>query len=107
MYECPNCGGNLKFDIPSQLLKCAYCETTRDPYTVSKDQDAEENSVFDVTVFTCPQCGGEIMSTDTSAAAFAARPPSFRAVSAWKTGRHTSFPLSRPRTPAKRLIWHG
>ena len=70
MYECPNCGGNLKFDIPSQLLKCAYCETTRDPYTVSKDQDAEENSVFDVTVFTCPQCGGEIMSTDTSAAEF-------------------------------------
>ena len=70
MYECPNCGGNLKFDIPSQLLKCAYCETTRDPYAVTKDQDAEENNVFDVTVFTCPQCGGEIMSTDTSAAEF-------------------------------------
>ena len=70
MYECPNCGGNLKFDIPSQLLKCDYCETTQDPYQVTKDQDAEENDVFDVTVFTCPQCGGEIMSTDTSAAEF-------------------------------------
>ena len=21
MYECPNCGGNLKFEIESQLLK--------------------------------------------------------------------------------------
>lgn len=70
MYECPNCGGNLKFDIPSQLLKCDYCETIKDPYEVTKEQDAEENDVFDVTIFTCPQCGGEIMSTDTSAAEF-------------------------------------
>jgi len=70
LYECPNCGGNLKFDIPSQLLKCDYCHTVKDPYEVTKEQDAEENDVFDVTVFTCPQCGGEIMSTDTSAAEF-------------------------------------
>ncbi len=70
MYECPNCGGNLKFDIPSQLLKCDYCQTTQDPYDITKAQDAEENDVFDVTVFTCPQCGGEIMSTDTSVAEF-------------------------------------
>lgn len=70
MYECPNCGGNLKFDIPSQLLKCDYCQTTQNPYDITKDRDAEENEAFDVTVFTCPQCGGEIMSTDTSAAEF-------------------------------------
>lgn len=70
MYECPNCGGNLKFDIPSQQLKCAYCLTTCDPYDITKAQDAEESSDFDVTIFTCPQCGGEILSTDTSAAEF-------------------------------------
>ncbi len=70
MYECPNCGGNLKFDIASQMLKCDYCLTTADPYVITKDRDAEENSDFDVTVFTCPQCGGEILSTDTSAAEF-------------------------------------
>ncbi len=33
MYECPNCGGNLKFDISSQLLKYDYCQTTKDPYS--------------------------------------------------------------------------
>ena len=70
MYECPNCGGNLKFDIPSQKLKCDYCLTMKDPYEVTKDRDAEESNVFDATIFTCPQCGGEILSTDTSAAEF-------------------------------------
>lgn len=70
MYECPNCGGNLKFDIESQLLKCDYCLTTQNPYEITKDKDAEESNAFNVTIFTCPQCGGEIMSTDTSAAEF-------------------------------------
>lgn len=70
MYECPNCGGNLKFEIASQLLKCDYCDTTQDPYSITKAKDAEESSYFDVTIFTCPQCGGEILSTDTSAAEF-------------------------------------
>ena len=27
MYECPNCGGNLRFDIPTQSLFCDYCHT--------------------------------------------------------------------------------
>lgn len=70
MYECPNCGGNLKFDIATQQLKCDYCLTHKDPYEVTKEKDAEENTLFDVTVFTCPQCGGEIISTDTSVAEF-------------------------------------
>ena len=70
MYECPNCGGNLKFDIESQLLQCEHCLTTQDPYSTPEDQGAEEHNDFDVTVFTCPQCGGEILSTDTSAAEF-------------------------------------
>lgn len=70
MYECPNCGGNLKFDIESQLMKCEHCLTTQDPYSTSEDKGAGEHNDFDVTVFTCPQCGGEILSTDTSAAEF-------------------------------------
>ena len=57
VYECPNCGGNLKFDIESQLLQCEHCLTTQDPYSTPEDQGAEEHNDFDVTVFTCPQCG--------------------------------------------------
>ena len=70
MYECPNCGGNLKFNITAQQLSCAYCNAQFDPYEVTKEKDAEENTFYDVTVFTCPQCGGEIYSTDNTAAGF-------------------------------------
>lgn len=75
MFECPNCGGNLKFDIPSQQLACEHCHTKMDPYSFeNKTKDAEEQTYddgyYEVTIFTCPQCGGEILSTDNTAAAF-------------------------------------
>ncbi len=70
MYECPNCGGNLKFDITSQQLACAYCDTHVRPYDVDKKTDAVETDYFETTIFTCPQCGGEIFSADNEAATF-------------------------------------
>ena len=75
MLSCPNCGGNLKFDISSQQLSCEHCQTLFDPYDFDgKTSDAEESKTFDgdyeVTIFTCPQCGGEILSTDNAAAGF-------------------------------------
>ena len=45
MYNCPNCSGNLSFDIASQKLMCDYCKTQLDPYEYEKTQDAEENDV--------------------------------------------------------------
>lgn len=70
MYECPNCSANLKYHIRKQMLYCENCETTVDPYAFQKEQDAEENKDYEVTLFTCPQCGGEIISDDTTAATF-------------------------------------
>lgn len=70
MYECPNCGGNLKFDIASQQMGCAYCGGYFDPYSLKKETDAREEGGFDTTVFTCPQCGGELYSTDQDATSF-------------------------------------
>ena len=57
MLSCPNCGGNLKFDIPSQQLSCEHCHTLFDPYDFDgKTSDAEESKTFDgdyeVTIFT-------------------------------------------------------
>ena len=52
MYQCPNCGGRLFFDIQSQQLKCDHCSTQYDPYAISKENDAEESREYDVTVFT-------------------------------------------------------
>lgn len=71
MIACPNCGGNLKFHIPSQQLACEYCSSQFDPYSFdSKEKDAQEQKEFEVTIFSCPQCGGEILSTDNTAAGF-------------------------------------
>lgn len=70
MYECPNCAANLKFDIASQMLTCEYCGTAVDPYSITKERDAEETTDYEVILFTCPQCGGEILSEDTTAATF-------------------------------------
>ena len=70
MYDCPNCGGNLRFDIPLQKLHCDYCGTDLDPYSYEKKKDAVESQVFETTVYTCPQCGGEIMTTNVSATGF-------------------------------------
>lgn len=70
MYECPNCGGNLKFDIPSQQLACAYCDAHFDPYSIKKETDAVQEEYFNATIFTCPQCGGELFSTDNDATSF-------------------------------------
>lgn len=90
MYECPNCGGNLRFDIASQKLSCAYCDGHFDPYSIKKDTDAIENNFFEVTVFTCPQCGGELFSEDNEAATFC----SFCGASTILTGR-----LSKEKRP--------
>ena len=70
MYECPNCGGNLKFEIASQKMFCAYCESRLEPEEVEKESDTTQSDSFEVNVFLCPQCGGEMLSGDKDATAF-------------------------------------
>ena len=71
MFACKNCGGNVKYDIASGQLACAYCHTLFDPYAYEdKSTDADVEKDFESTIFTCPQCGGEILSTDDTVAGF-------------------------------------
>lgn len=70
MYECPNCGGNLKFHIPSQQMFCAFCESKFDPYSMKKETDTVDGDCFETNVFSCPQCGGEMISGDNDATSF-------------------------------------
>lgn len=71
MINCPNCSGNLKFDILSQMMHCEFCGTYSDPYDYdSKTEDGKEISEYETTVFTCPECAGEIASTDTDVTGF-------------------------------------
>lgn len=71
MLACQNCGANVKFDIASQQMRCEYCDSYFDPYSYDKKEtDGIEVKDFDATIFICPQCGGEILSTDNTAAGF-------------------------------------
>ncbi len=63
MYQCPNCNGNLKFHIKRQKMSCEHCNSIFDPYQFGETEGAKQ-SEFEVTVFTCPQCGGELFATD-------------------------------------------
>jgi len=70
MYNCRNCGGNLRFDISIQKLKCPYCTSTYDCYEVEEAQAAVGDTSYMATVFSCPQCGAAIVSSDESIADF-------------------------------------
>ena len=72
MIACPGCGANLLFDIPSQQMKCSYCESSYDPYAFdSMQKDASREKVYNAWVYSCPGCGARLMTTDeTDAAAF-------------------------------------
>lgn len=71
MFDCPACAANLKFDPATQDLSCTYCGNHYDVHAFDEDKgNAEENQFFEATVYTCPQCGGELISTDNEAAVF-------------------------------------
>ena len=70
MYICPGCGAGMRYDIAGDQMLCDYCGYSCGPYDHSEGKEAKEDNTFDVTVFTCPQCGGEIMTTGNEAAGF-------------------------------------
>lgn len=69
MYQCPNCNGDLKYNIRLQKMSCDHCNSAFNPYQFG-DAEGAKQSEFEVTVFTCPQCGGELFATDNEMAGF-------------------------------------
>ena len=82
MISCPNCGANPRFDIASQKMLCPFCGTYSEPtderYAGPEGADQQEvngdyvgqSDMMQVKIYTCSQCGAELMSTDTDATAF-------------------------------------
>ena len=82
MISCKNCGANAKYDIESGKMLCKYCGSYFDPYEFEYEAaDAEEHDsgvvvddretgTYETTVFTCPECAGEIISEENEAATF-------------------------------------
>ena len=70
MRQCLNCGGGLKFDIPSQQLKCPNCSSLFPVGQIPEERAAKADGTMDAMIFSCPQCGGEVWSTSETAAGF-------------------------------------
>lgn len=80
-YKCPNCGGDLRFDPKSQKYKCEYClsefteevlgeqeEKGSDGH--SRQQEQAEQESRDGLIYSCPSCGAQIITDETTAATF-------------------------------------
>lgn len=77
MINCAGCGANMRFDPDMQLLKCDYCERTADPENLKAEIISPESrirmenkTIYEAKVYTCPQCGAELISDDDTAATF-------------------------------------
>lgn len=77
-YKCPNCGGELQFDPATQKYKCEYCSSYFEQDELDKIQleinagDGVDLSKEDpsAVVYTCPSCGAQIVTDETTAATF-------------------------------------
>ncbi|NLO46615.1 MAG: hypothetical protein GX107_09040 [Clostridiales bacterium] len=83
-YKCPNCAAPLVFDSKKQLMLCDSCKNTFtteqiDSFYGSGDDNADkieikwtnENNddvLENVTVYSCPSCGAEIVADENTAA---------------------------------------
>lgn len=84
-YKCNNCGGDLTFDPTTQKFKCKFCGSSFEQADLEAEEkkntqeDIEKENVVrteeelknefgDMTVFTCPSCGAEIVADNTTAA---------------------------------------
>lgn len=88
-YKCPCCGAGLRFGEYSQKLTCAFCDNEFDIDSVAVfnetlHEEDEEQAQWEqseasqwsqeecdsICTFTCPACGGEILTDANTAATF-------------------------------------
>ena len=90
-YKCPNCGGDLQFDPAGQQYKCEYCgsvftqqelDAMQPPEGSEQQGFAEESAQTEddgfsepsgmgqAVIYSCPSCGAEIVTDETTAATF-------------------------------------
>lgn len=67
---CRSCAGKLVFDPASQALECVQCGNSYRPEDI-EDENAELHSkYYDTRVYICPQCGAEVITSDTEVSTF-------------------------------------
>ena len=82
-YKCPNCGSDLRYDAKTHILHCRYCDSdfTADELEERKKEkeaklngndNTHEKTDFEekAVLYTCPSCGAEIITDESTAATF-------------------------------------
>lgn len=84
-YKCPNCGGPLKYDIESEMMKCDFCGLsifkellkTDIPQTseFSKENEDTADTSYDpmymeMKIYHCSSCGADLMVGQTQTSTF-------------------------------------
>ncbi|HNX64425.1 MAG TPA: hypothetical protein PKI60_04470 [Oscillospiraceae bacterium] len=83
-YKCPNCGGPLEFNAQNQTFNCEFCLSVFNEEQLKVAFPDNENNPLDkedkevntddftenTSLYSCPNCGAEIMSEDTTSATF-------------------------------------
>ena len=56
----------MRFDIPTQRCVCGHCMNSFDPQQLNDNisEDAKTENCFETFVYSCPNCGAELMTTD-------------------------------------------
>ena len=72
MIKCPNCTGELDYDVVDQLVKCTYCGSEFNPKELNeKVKTAKESKdEFEGQSYSCTQCGATLMNFDETAITF-------------------------------------
>lgn len=82
-YKCPNCGGELIFNPNTQKHKCEYCfsDFSQEELEQLKPEESKEETIEnyeeeaetegkEAVYYSCPSCGAEIVTDETTAATF-------------------------------------
>lgn len=71
MSKCPNCGGELTFNVKGGKIKCDYCKSTFDPKKLKiKMKASKEREQFSGKSYNCSQCGATLLTFDETAITF-------------------------------------
>ena len=78
-YQCPCCGAGLGFDPEKQKFACEFClsefdetELTDAGAAEAAEKERADSEAFceQMNLFTCPNCGAEVVADDNTAADF-------------------------------------
>jgi len=69
-YKCPACGSALSYDPQWEKFSCASCGSRYEENELTHTVQDEPDALGGAMVYSCPSCGGEVVTEETTAAAF-------------------------------------